>query len=204
MGLILSIVAITYTAARSHRRLEVDRLRTDNIELAEVNQELEATIAEVQGRLDEFEERTSRLALAADEAQAVGFRHREKATEWTPAVRSFGWPLRAAWGTTANSRSKGTSRNGDGFWLRRQRCTPSAELVADGFGRRKIPSPAVSPSTAGSISPAAVARRSKPRRTESWCLPAQRRPRKDGQDFSRFRIHDRLRPPRQDLGRARR
>jgi murein DD-endopeptidase MepM/ murein hydrolase activator NlpD len=43
----------------------VQRLRAENQQLSEVNQELEQTITDVQARLDEFEERTSRLALAA-------------------------------------------------------------------------------------------------------------------------------------------
>jgi murein DD-endopeptidase MepM/ murein hydrolase activator NlpD len=74
LALILSIIAIAYTGSAVNRRLEVQRLRAENIELAEVNQELETTISEVQGRLDEFEERTTQLALAAGmEAEAVGF-----------------------------------------------------------------------------------------------------------------------------------
>ena len=74
LALILSIVAIAYTGSAVNRRVEVQRLRAENTELAEVNQELETTIAEVQGRLDEFEERTTQLALAAGmEAEAVGF-----------------------------------------------------------------------------------------------------------------------------------
>ena len=74
VALVFSIIAIAYTGSAVNRRVEVDRLRAENIELAGVNQELEKTIAEVQGRLDEFEERTSRLALAAGmEAESVSF-----------------------------------------------------------------------------------------------------------------------------------
>jgi murein DD-endopeptidase MepM/ murein hydrolase activator NlpD len=74
LALILSVIAIAYTGSAVNRRLEVQRLKSENIELAEVNQELETTVAEVQGRLDDFEERTARLALAAGmEAEAVGF-----------------------------------------------------------------------------------------------------------------------------------
>ncbi|MFV2071178.1 MAG: peptidoglycan DD-metalloendopeptidase family protein [Thermoanaerobaculales bacterium] len=65
VALVLSIFAIGYTGNAVGRRAEVQRLKTENNQLAEVNRELEQTIAEVQGRLDEFEERTSRLALAA-------------------------------------------------------------------------------------------------------------------------------------------
>ncbi len=74
VALILSFVAIAFTGSAVSRRAEVQRLRSANSQLAEANVELERTIAEVQGRLDEFEERTTRLALAAGmEAEAVGF-----------------------------------------------------------------------------------------------------------------------------------
>jgi murein DD-endopeptidase MepM/ murein hydrolase activator NlpD len=74
VALVLSIVAIAFTGSAVNRRLEVQKLKTENVELAKVNQELEKTVAEVQGRLDEFEERTAKLALAAGmEAEAVGF-----------------------------------------------------------------------------------------------------------------------------------
>ncbi len=73
-ALILSVIAIAFTGSAVNRRLEVQRLKNENVELARVNQELEVTVAEVQGRLDEFEERTAKLALAAGmEAEAVGF-----------------------------------------------------------------------------------------------------------------------------------
>ena len=65
VAVILSIIDIGFTGSAVDRRLDVQRLETENEELARVNQELEGTIAVVQRRLDEFEERTSRLALAA-------------------------------------------------------------------------------------------------------------------------------------------
>lgn len=74
LALVLSVTAIVFTGSAVNRRVELQRLRVENAELSTVNQELELTIAEVQGRLDEFEERTARLALAAGmEAEAVGF-----------------------------------------------------------------------------------------------------------------------------------
>ncbi len=70
-ALVLSVVAIVYTGSAVNRRLEVQRLKNENVELVRVNQELESTVTEVQGRLDEFEERTAKLALAAGmEAEA--------------------------------------------------------------------------------------------------------------------------------------
>jgi murein DD-endopeptidase MepM/ murein hydrolase activator NlpD len=74
VALALSIIAIAFTGSAVNRRLEVQRLKSENSELTQVNQGLERTIAEVQGRLDEFEERTARLALAAGmESETVGF-----------------------------------------------------------------------------------------------------------------------------------
>ncbi len=74
IALVLSVIAIAFTGSAVNRRVEMQRLKTENTELTGVNQQLEVTIAEVQGRLDEFEERTARLALAAGmEAEAVGF-----------------------------------------------------------------------------------------------------------------------------------
>jgi len=62
---LLSVVAIVTSGGAVSRRAEVARLRVENSQLAEVNQRLQETVVTVQGRLDEFEERTSRLALAA-------------------------------------------------------------------------------------------------------------------------------------------
>jgi murein DD-endopeptidase MepM/ murein hydrolase activator NlpD len=73
-ALILSVIAIAFTGNAVNRRLEVQRLKSENAELAKVNQQLEVTVSEVQGRLDEFEERTARLALAAGmESAGAGF-----------------------------------------------------------------------------------------------------------------------------------
>jgi murein DD-endopeptidase MepM/ murein hydrolase activator NlpD len=65
VALTLSLIAVVYTGSAVKRRTEVTRLEHENTQLSEVNRQLESTLAEVQGRLDEFEERTSRLALAA-------------------------------------------------------------------------------------------------------------------------------------------
>ncbi len=65
VGVVLSAVAIGFTGSAVDRRADVSRLESENLELARVNQELESTITEIQQRLDDFEERTSRLALAA-------------------------------------------------------------------------------------------------------------------------------------------
>jgi murein DD-endopeptidase MepM/ murein hydrolase activator NlpD len=65
LALALSVVAIVYSKNAVSRHADVQRLLAENQELAEVNQELARTISEVQARLDDFEERTARLALAA-------------------------------------------------------------------------------------------------------------------------------------------
>lgn len=73
VALALSVVAIAYSKNAVSRHADVQRLLAENQELAEVNQELARTIGEVQARLDEFEERTARLALAAGmESDATG------------------------------------------------------------------------------------------------------------------------------------
>ena len=76
LAVALSVIAIAYSGNAVSRRADVHRLQAENQELAEVNQELARTIADVQARLDDFEERTSRLALAAgmqgDSAGIVG------------------------------------------------------------------------------------------------------------------------------------
>ena len=73
LAVALSLAAIAYSGNAVSRRADVERLETENRELADVNQELSRTIGEVQARLDEFEERTARLALAAGmESDAAG------------------------------------------------------------------------------------------------------------------------------------
>jgi murein DD-endopeptidase MepM/ murein hydrolase activator NlpD len=65
ISVMLSIIAMVYTGSAVTRRAQVERLKDENGQLMRVNKELERTIDDVQARLDEFEERTSRLALAA-------------------------------------------------------------------------------------------------------------------------------------------
>jgi murein DD-endopeptidase MepM/ murein hydrolase activator NlpD len=65
LAILLSVFAIAYSKNAVGRRADVQRLKAENKELAEVNQELARTVVEIQARLDDFEERTARLALAA-------------------------------------------------------------------------------------------------------------------------------------------
>lgn len=64
-ALVLSVVAIAFSGSAMERRLQLRELRAENSELRGVNSELEKTIVNVQARLEDFEERTARLALAA-------------------------------------------------------------------------------------------------------------------------------------------
>ena len=73
LAITLSVVAIAYSGNAVSRRADVQRLQAENQELTDVNQELAKTISEVQARLDDFEERTARLALAAGmQGEAAG------------------------------------------------------------------------------------------------------------------------------------
>jgi murein DD-endopeptidase MepM/ murein hydrolase activator NlpD len=65
LAILLSVLAISLTGGAITRSGEVARLRSQNRELAAVNQRLAETISEVQSRLDDFEEQTAKLALAA-------------------------------------------------------------------------------------------------------------------------------------------
>jgi murein DD-endopeptidase MepM/ murein hydrolase activator NlpD len=65
VAMALSLVAVMYTGSAVKRRTEVASLERENVQLTEVNRQLESSLAEVQSRLDDFEERTARLALAA-------------------------------------------------------------------------------------------------------------------------------------------
>ena len=81
LAITLSIVAIAYSGNAVSRRADVHRLQAENQELANVNTELARTIAEVQARLDDFEERTARLALAAGmQGDAPGSSDRTRST----------------------------------------------------------------------------------------------------------------------------
>ena len=126
----------------------MQRLKNENVELARVNHELETTVAEVQGRLDEFEERTARLALAAGmESEAVGFSGGGSSQTRVGSGGPYDRLPESPESLTAQGR-----------WVQRQldlvegRLTeqekvlsstptiaPVLGLITDGFGRRKDP-----------------------------------------------------------------
>lgn len=148
-SLALSVIAIAYTGSAVKRRAEVARLERDNRQLEETNQQLDRTLVEVQGRLDEFEELTSRLALAAGmELDPLGTRG--TAAGDTDAVGSGG-PYDRVADSPASLRVQGE-------WIQRQLAlveeqiasqgevlasmpttSPVEGLFTDGFGNRRDP-----------------------------------------------------------------
>ena len=148
IALILSVIAITFTGSAVNRRVEVQRLKSENSELVDVNLQLETTIAEVQGRLDEFEERTTRLALAAGmEAQAVGF---SGAGSSATRVGSGGpydrlpespeaLTAQGRWVQTQLDLVEGRLTEQNHLLASTPTIAPVVGLITDGFGRRKDP-----------------------------------------------------------------
>ncbi len=148
VALIFSIVAIAYTGSAVNRRVEVERLRAENTELAGVNQELEKTIAEVQDRLDEFEERTSRLALAAGmEAEAVSFSGGSASATRVGAGGPYNrmpespeaLSARGQWVQQQLDLVEGKLNKQDQVLSSTPTIAPVVGLITDGYGRRKDP-----------------------------------------------------------------
>jgi murein DD-endopeptidase MepM/ murein hydrolase activator NlpD len=148
VALVLSVVAIAYTGTAVNRQAQVERLQVENSELAEVNQKLETTIAEVQGRLDDFEERTARLALAAGmEAEAVGFAGSGGSSSRVGAGGPYDRLAETPQGLVAQGKwveQRLDSVEGhldEQFKILSSTPTiaPAHGLITDGFGRRKDP-----------------------------------------------------------------
>lgn len=148
VALVLSVIAIAYTGSAVNRRVEVQRLISENAELSEVNQELEKTIAEVQGRLDEFEERTTRLALAAGmESEAVGLTGGSASTSRVgsggPYDRLPESPAelmaQGQWVNDQLDLVEGRFADQDRLLASTPTIAPVLGLITDGFGRRKDP-----------------------------------------------------------------
>lgn len=147
-ALVLSIFAIGYSGSAVSRRMEVQRLRSENRQLADVNQHLEQTISEVQGRLDEFEERTSRLALAAGmETDEVGVvdtgNPGDQLGSGGPYDRLPGSPealkLQGDWISTRLSIVEKTMVKQDLMLASTPTTAPVLGLITDGFGHRPDP-----------------------------------------------------------------
>jgi murein DD-endopeptidase MepM/ murein hydrolase activator NlpD len=147
-ALILSVVAVAYTGTAVNRRAQVERLQVENAELSEVNQELEQTIAEVQSRLDDFDERTARLALAAGmEAETVGFGGAGGSSSRVGAGGPYDRLSETPQGLIAQGEWVARRLNSVEGHLDEQfkvlastpTIAPAHGLITDGFGRRKDP-----------------------------------------------------------------
>ncbi len=148
VAVIFSVVAIAYTGSAVNRRVEVERLKSENSELIDVNRQLEMSIAEVQGRLDEFEERTTRLALAAGmEAQAVGFSGVGSAATRVGSGGPYDRLPESPESLTAQGRwvqdqldlVEGRLIEQNHLLASTPTIAPVVGLITDGFGRRKDP-----------------------------------------------------------------
>lgn len=148
VALILSVLAIAFTGNAVNRRAEVQRLKAENSQLLKTNQELERTIADVQGRLDEFEERTTRLALAAGmEAESVGFAGDGGAGSWVGSggpydrlTEPFDALIdRGRWLDTKLDQVEARLSERGHELASTPTMAPVVGLITDGFGRRKDP-----------------------------------------------------------------
>ena len=148
LAVVLAVFALAYTGNAVHRRAELRRLQAENAELKEVNQRLEGAVTMVQDQLDEFEARTSRLALAAglNTPLAPVF----EGGLSTDAAGSGGPYDRLTFGPAEMDHISGRIESllGEiedelGERSRSLSCTPSVAPVrgvyTDGFGRRKDP-----------------------------------------------------------------
>lgn len=147
-ALVLSVIAIGYSGSAVNRRAEVQRLRVENEQLSDVNQRLEETIAEVQGRLDEFEERTSKLALAAGmETEAMGLQDEtgqgDRVGSGGPYDRLPGSPetltLQGEWISAKLEMVEQAFDEQEELLSATPSVAPVLGLITDGFGHRRDP-----------------------------------------------------------------
>lgn len=148
LTVLLAVFALAYAGNAVHRRAELNRLRAENAELKTVNQQLEGAVASVQGQLEEFEARTSRLALAAGVESTLA--PMLGSGLGTDAAGSGGPYDRLTFGSAEMDHIGGridtllAEIEGElGERRRSLSCTPSVAPVrgvyTDGFGRRKDP-----------------------------------------------------------------
>jgi murein DD-endopeptidase MepM/ murein hydrolase activator NlpD len=148
LALVLSVFAIAYTGSAVSHRAEVQKLRAENEELVDVNHQLEITISEVQDRLDEFEERTSRLALAAGMESGPGgvadhVIQGERLGSGGPYDRLPGSPdtlrLQGDWISGQLAQVEQTLVQQEQLYAATPSIVPAMGLMTDGFGRRRDP-----------------------------------------------------------------
>ncbi len=146
--LALAIVAIIYSGTAVGRSGEVVRLESENHQLATVNQELEQTVNEVQARLDEFEQRAARLALAAgmdssalDATDPEG--HSDRVGRGGPYARVPDAPeqlaLQERWIQERLDRVEEHFAEQAQRFASTPSVAPAMGIITDGFGRRRDP-----------------------------------------------------------------
>jgi murein DD-endopeptidase MepM/ murein hydrolase activator NlpD len=147
LTLVLSVVAIAYTGSAVERRSEVALLEQENKDLQRVNLELEKSIVGVQERLDEFEVRTARLALASGMEPDTSGEVQETQTDGV----SVGGPYdrlpegldvlrsRSDWIADQLGDVEQAMENQNRRFASTPSVAPVVGLISDGYGRRKDP-----------------------------------------------------------------
>jgi murein DD-endopeptidase MepM/ murein hydrolase activator NlpD len=148
LATLLSVLAISLTGGAITRRGEVARLRSQNKELAAVNERLAETISDVQSRLDDFEEQTAKLALATGMetlADARGDRvvPSDRFGSGGQYDRVPGSPevlrIQGDWIASQLSEVEKALARRDEVWAATPSIAPAMGLMTDGFGGRLDP-----------------------------------------------------------------
>jgi len=148
LAVLLSVLAISFTGGAITRRSEVARLRSQNKELAAVNEQLAGTISEVQSRLDDFEEQTAKLALAAgmetpSEALADRVVPADRFGKGGQYDRLPGTPevlrVQGDWIAAQLSEVEKALAHREEVWSATPSIAPAMGLMTDGFGGRIDP-----------------------------------------------------------------
>jgi murein DD-endopeptidase MepM/ murein hydrolase activator NlpD len=124
VALVLSIFAIGYSGSAVSQRAEVHRLRAENTQLGDVNERLEQTISEVQGRVD--------TVAQGDRMGSGGLYDR---LPGSPEILE----LQGDWISTRLSLVENTMVEQDQILSSTPSIAPVLGLVTDGFGRRPDP-----------------------------------------------------------------
>jgi murein DD-endopeptidase MepM/ murein hydrolase activator NlpD len=148
LAILLSALAISFTGGAITRRGEVARLRSQNQELAAVNERLAETISDVQSRLDDFEEQTAKLALAAGmealpdvlgdrvvPSDRFGSGGQYDRVPGSPEVLQ----IQGDWIASQLSEVEKALARRDEVWAATPSIAPAMGLMTDGFGGRPDP-----------------------------------------------------------------
>jgi murein DD-endopeptidase MepM/ murein hydrolase activator NlpD len=148
VAVLLSVLAISFTGGAISNRSEVARLRSQNKELAAVNEQLAETISAVQSRLDDFEEQAAKLALAAGmetPPEIVGDRvvpsdrfgsggQYDRLPESPEVLR-----IQGDWIATQLTEVEKALARREEAWAATPSIAPALVLMTDGFGGRSDP-----------------------------------------------------------------